>query len=930
VTQARWNLIESIFHAALEQPSSDRSAFLKEACAGDEKALAEVTALLAGHQDSGFLQSSVAADAGRVLEQRVAVQPGERLGPYLIEAHIATGGMGVVYRARDTRLDRVVAIKVLRPSASDNQTRQRLKREAQAAVKVQHENICAVYDICEENGREFLVMEYLDGRTLAEQLGRLIPVETALRYAVQIAAALEQAHRRGIAHRDLTPRNIIVTKSGVKLLDFGLASWSGHGEPAAQSGRSDATATNTATNRPAGTLQYMSPEQAHGEAADYRSDVFAFGLILYEMLAGHRAFEQSDPQAVIRAIQEAEPAPLSSSRRDVPAALVRLVDACLVKDPDERWQSAGDLRRELLWIAGSEPATVRKLSRNAFVALAGAGLAGLAAVGFAGYWLRPIPAPRRFEMTLAPPPGSTYRPGAGIALSPDGSRIAFVATSADGKDMLWVRSIGALDMSVLPGTEGARHPFWSPDGKQIAFFAERRVRRIPSVGGPVTDICRSLNLTGGSWGTDDTILFAPDPRGPIYRVRSSGGEPAPATVVDEAAGDYGHVWPGFLADGRRFLFAARSLRHPPKLYLASLDSKSVKPISDCGHAVVQGNELYCGAANVEAQRFDADGPQLKDKPVVITRAGNIAAFSVARNGTVAYQPDVERWARELVWLNRSGEKLPGAFPPAPYEGVVLSPDGRSAAAVVMEADGPHIWIYRGDGTGRTSFAVNAAAPVWSPDGRDIAYMALNRGHGDVLVRAADRSSPERLLVPSPTERAPSSWSPDGKLVVIMEHEQPPANKFAILTIPSRGSDRVPTDFLRTKHSSSQGVLSPDGKWMAYWSMETGGPEVFVTDYPARRWKARVSTNGQDCPQWRRDGRELFFQDSDNQVVAVAVSSRGSTLEIGKPQVLFRTIPSVYAQPFSTVDGKRFLVSRPGERSDSQSIVVVLNSDLSNR
>ncbi|MDQ6759850.1 MAG: serine/threonine-protein kinase, partial [Acidobacteriota bacterium] len=558
--ERRWKQIEGLFESAMQRDPSERDSYLEEACGGDEELRRELKALLAGEDRTSFLKQGAATAGLRAVELRASLQPGQRLGPYVIESHLASGGMGMVYRAQDPRLGRRVAIKILRLAVAGDKVRSLLMREAQSIAKMQHPNICAVFDMGEQEGLDYLVMEYLEGETLADRLKRgPLPLTQALEYATQIGAALDQAHKRDIVHRDLKPGNVMITKTGAKLLDFGLAALR---RPSGDLGFDRTEFGMTATGPVGGTLPYMAPEQVRGEATDNRTDIFAYGLLLYEMLTGHRAFEQREPEALAREICNS---PLPDMPA-VPTLLQRVIRVCVAKEPDERWQSAGDLKREIAWIASSPEGAVRP-SRWRWPAAAAVLALALAGAGWAGYSMRAPATKKPVQFAIAPPPGTSFRPNLDLALSPNGEQLVFAAVTADGKSMLWIRPLDALNARVLPGTEGGYSPFWSPDNRQLAFFAGGKMKKLDPLGSAVQTICDAPGGRGGSWGRDGTILFNPKFFSEVYRVNASGGTPVRITTLDSSLEELMHAFPSFLPDGNHFLFTAIGNRHVGKVYV---------------------------------------------------------------------------------------------------------------------------------------------------------------------------------------------------------------------------------------------------------------------------------------------------------------------------------------------------------------------------
>src|SRR5262245_37133496 len=618
----------------------------------------------------------------------MALAAGSKLGPYEVLSAIGAGGMGEVYKARDPRLERNVAVKVL-PShlSASPEVRQRFEREAKTISQLSHPHICALYDVGNQDGVEYLVMEYLEGETLAQRLlNGSIPAEQTLKYGIEITDALDKAHRQGIVHRDLKPGNVMLTKTGVKLLDFGLAKAV---QPASSASSlsvlpTQAVAPLTQEGTILGTFQYMAPEQLEGKEADARTDIFAFGAVLYEMATGKKAFSGSSQASLISAILRDDPLPISQVQPMSPPALDRVVRGCLAKDPEDRWQSAGDVGKQLKGIAdGSEaalpgPAIARRRKGRERLAWLAFAAAALAALLLALLPLRQRPAPSaRFESSILPPGKNhfVFR-GSPLAVSPDGRRIAFTAESSEGTRRLWVRSFDATSAQPLPGTEGAIRPFWSPDSRSVGFFADGKLKRIEASGGLPQTLCDAPSGLGGTWNREGVILFSPDFLKPIYRVASSGGAAVPITSVNLGKGEFGHLWPVFLPDGRHFLYISglgRAGRQQEMLgaYVGSLDSKEVRllhagrgnvayaPSSDPS----RGHLLFMRGATLLARPLDAGRLELTGEAIPVAEnvkyfgAQSSGAFSVSDNGILAYGTGVQGDPAQMLWFDRTGRQI---------------------------------------------------------------------------------------------------------------------------------------------------------------------------------------------------------------------------------------------------------------------------------
>jgi eukaryotic-like serine/threonine-protein kinase len=879
----------------------------------------------------------------------VPLPSGTHLGPYEILSPLGVGGMGEVYRGRDTRLDRVVAIKILPETlAADPQFRERFDREARAISKLDHPHICALYDVGEHNGISFLVMQYLEGETLGQRMEKgTLPLDQALTIAIQVASALDKAHGSGIVHRDLKPGNVMLTKTGAKLLDFGLAKATN--SVVAGAGLSMLPTTPpglTAQGTILGTLQYMAPEQLEGKETDARTDIFAFGALLYEMLAGRKAFEGQSQASLIAAILERASPPVSTIQPMAPPSLDRVVATCLAKDRDNRWQTARDLVRELRWIADgrAEPATTTSLeSRQRAIWLVASGLvAGLlfASLGaVAWFTLRQVPAERssiRFAVPLPEKAASAL--DSTLAVSPDGLTLAFDALAADGKRMLWVRPLDSSDTKVLVGSEGAYFPFWSPDSRFIAFFADGKLKKVDTASGNVQTISEASTrgAGGGTWNRDDVIVFAPFLEGGLMRVPAAGGTATPLTTLD--AGEGNHAWPYFLPDGRHYIFflggGARS-----GIYAGSLDSKDRTRViafdGQIGLSAVAyappGYLLFVRHQTLMAQRFDAArlvliGEAFRLAEGVGDEGPGFPQFSASLNGVLAYRHfDGQISTTQPAWFGRDGKQLSSVGPPGPYETFGLSPDGRTLAVERLDEKERSIWlvdVVRGTTTRFTSGG-RSEFPVWSPQGDHIVFNAPSDAPPNPFLRSLNGA--EERLLKSPMVSIGSSWSPDGRLLAytVMDVK----TKTDIWVLPLSG-DRTPVAFLQTPFDEMDGQISPDGKWMAFTSGESGKNEISVTSFPTPGRKVPISTDGGVGPHWRRDGKELFFV-AGRKLMAVGMSL-GSAPEPGVPKELF-PLPTEIGPPYKASgfyvpasDGQRFLVKVEAAKRAPPPIEVVVN------
>jgi Tol biopolymer transport system component/predicted Ser/Thr protein kinase len=857
---------------------------------------------------------------------------GDRLGPYEILAPIGAGGMGEVYKARDTRLDRIVAVKVSKTEFSE-----RFEREARAIATLNHPRICQLYDV----GPNYLVMEYVEGAALKGPL----PLDQALKYAAEICDALDAAHRKNITHRDLKPANILVTKAGVKLLDFGLAKV---GTPL-QAGEGTMTMALTGKGEILGTFQYMSPEQITGQEAGPPSDIFSFGLVLYEMLTGRRAFDGSTPASVIAAILE-RPAP---SVADVaPPALDRVLKRCLEKDPENRWQSAWDLKAELEWIGKATepektaPAFPKKTSRLGWIAATVLGLA-LIAVGLL-FWraTRHREESPTLKMSVLLPDKVTLM--ADIpAVSPDGRRLAFSA-SLDGKTGLWVRDLGSLDARLLPGTEGASLPFWSPDSRFIGFFANGKLKKTEATGGQVLNLCDASVGRGGTWSQDDVILFVPVLLGGVFRIPAAGGTPTPVTAIKEQ--EPGHRYPWFLPDGRHFLYTAYGPNpEQDMIYVGDLESKSRRALIPAASNAVYaspGYLLFLKNSNLMAQPFDAEKLQTAGDAVPIADQVGYSAldvrahFSASQNGLLVYgsAENASSTLRnsQLAWFDRSGKMDRSVGGPDALFSFAISRDGKSVAVDRLDPQTGlvDIWLHdfaRGTDSRFTFNSRNNFGPVWSPDDSHIAFMATSGGStNDIYQRSTRGVGQDELLESNMAPRIPEDWSSDGRYII--ERSQAPDSKtgYDVWVLPllsGKPGAKKPFPYLQTNANESSAKLSPNGLWLAYQSDENRRNEVYVQTFPQPGGKWQVSTNGGRAPVWSRDGKELFYLSADGKMMAVAVKP-GPQFEAGIPKPLFdvRTagLDLRSASVYDVAEDGRFLIAVPVEQGGTTPITVVVN------
>jgi len=900
----------------------------------------------------------------------MTVGMGAQLGPFEVLAPLGSGGMGEVYRARDSRLGREVAIKVFPAAFSADEDRlRRFEQEARAAGMLNHPNILTIYDIGTHDGYPYIVAELLDGEELRVQMNRgPLPVRQALDYAQQITLGLAAAHEKGITHRDLKPENLYVTADGrVKILDFGLAKLKR--QPVHGGVNSETpTALVSPTTNPGtviGTVGYMSPEQVLGEEADHRADIFAFGLILYEMLAGRPAFEGASAVAVMSAILRDEPPELVESNDKIPPQLDRLVRRCLEKRPERRFHSAHDLGLALEVLSATSGSRLEAQSaalsgaaktqaeargprlpnRKRLVWIAITALLLLAALPFVIAYIQRAPLTTRAVRSFILPPEKSIFNFVGlnagpVTVSPDGRRLAFVASASEGRNLLWVRPLDALSAQQLAGTEGAFHPFWSPDSRFLGFFADGKLKKIDAAGGPPITLCEAPMGRGGTWNLNGVIIFAPNNTGALHRVSASGGASSEVTKLDEARGELSHRWPCFLPDGRHFLYLGRgsilSEGETAAICVASLDSQGSKLLlrANSNTAYTQGHLLYLREGALLAQPFDAkrlettgDAFPIAEQIQHIPALGR-GVFSVSENGVLAYQTGSATGNLQLTWFDRSGKPLGVLDDPAPNANPKLSPDGKRLAVVITDPQTGHpdIWLYelaRGIKTRFTFDPAGEREPIWSPDGSRIVFTSNRKGHFDLYQKSANGAGSEELLLESNFDKAPSSFSPDGRFLLYSAVD--PKTKADLWVLPL-GGDRKPFPFLQTEFTESFGQFSPDGRWIAYRSDESRGGEIYVAPFPGPGGQRQVSTAGGRQPRWRGNGKELFYLSPDDKMMAAEVNGQGATLEVGAVRPLFEARQSVTGGFLYDVtgDGQRFLINAAVEQKASSPIILVQN------
>jgi eukaryotic-like serine/threonine-protein kinase len=873
----------------------------------------------------------------------MALAAGTQLGPYEILAFLGAGGMGEVYRARDVRLDRTVAIKILKDrEAQKSDAKERFEREARTISSLNHPNICHLYDVGEQAGVSYLVMEYLDGLTLSDHLRKgPLPLEQVLKYGIQICDGLEKAHRSGVIHRDLKPGNIMLTTAGVKLMDFGLAKpdispWS------------ELTKTISTPQQPltaegtiVGTLYYMAPEQADGKEVNRQSDIFSLGAILYEMTTGKRAFAGNSQLSVISAILEREPEPVRSLKPATPPALDHAIARCLAKDREDRWQSAHDVGLELRWISeidstlGAPTQSVRRRHWRERLAWAVAAAMALVCLALAVGFLRRAPqSPQLLRTSVLPPTGSSFLPY-NFAIAPNSSRLAFVALGPDGKTALWVRGLSSPDSQQLSGTEGALYPFWSPDGLHIGFFAQGRLKTVDLVNSAVQTICDTAGAFGGTWNQDGVIVFAPGVTGPLFRVPAAGGTPDEVTKIPPNSGESQH-WPLFLPDGKHFLYVVNwsgpsNARHNG-LYVSSLDNDAPQLVSPeiIGNVLFATSHLlYVRDRMIVAQPFDGINLRTTGPAVPLTQPEVDkffdfwqSGFSVSQDGKLVFQSAADSPSR-LVWYDPAGKEL-GQFPEIGYEGPQFSPDGGSLAVYSDdEHNGKHfIRVYdlrRGIST-RLTEGGNESNPVWSPDGKAIAFRDASLNIEKVPIDAS--SAPQPLV--NGVNVIPCDWSADGHLLYMSIESGGPFPTLEAYSLPEQRSTRF------AKYGAEP-QFSPDGKRVAY--IEISTRQIVVQRFPGPGPRVQISNmGGSSQPRWSRDGRKVFFVQPDRKLMMVAFDP--ATDSVGPLQVFAQTRVAVTAfgwfQYAVSPDGRLLVNSLPANSSAPLTLVSGWETILNHR
>lgn len=947
----RWQQIERLFHAALERNAEERAAFVSARCGADDELRREVESLLGCQAESGNFMAEPAGGRLRepindALTRQIAFLPGRcvgrRLGAYEVKAWVATGGMGEVYRAVDTRLHRTVAIKVLIEHLSDHpEWRDRLKREASVISGLNHPHICTLYDIGEQDGIDYLVMEYIEGETLQARLSRRgpLPLPRAIEYLIQVADALDKAHRCGIIHRDLKPGNVMLTPSGVKLLDFGIATRltarEAHHDPSGQPA-GELHRSSTAL----GTPGYSSPEQLQGKALDARSDVFSFGLTAYEMLTGRGAFTSASDE---------EPVPLRVARSDVPPALETTVLRCLAKEPDERWQTANDLLFHLRSLKPAEPVELRSGARRIsrwteravwMGALVSFSLAAL-------YWTwntrnERMPSMRSADVrfSVRAPEGTQMYSVRDIpfAVSPDGRSLVFAAVDGAGIRHLWLRrlSVDSERPELLHGTHGANTPFWSPDSEWVGFFSSDGLKKIRLSGMVVQSIAPDVSsMAGAAWSREDVIVFPASPRG-LARVSAQGG-----AVLQLTSGDGSHFWPQFLADGKHLLYAAAAAREVRITSVAKDTSRILMkfPVRVSSFAYSYAYLFFVQDGTLFARPFNEQRLELEGAPAPVLRGVPVtppgrAPFSVSAAGPLVWWPYANGTPAVLRWYSRDGQSTTAIHTPAKYVGFSLSPDGHSLALSRREETGnADIWLRDLSGGSETQLTFDGAAfaPRFSPDGSRIAFSGPGGAPPPRLfVRRLSETGHGMEVGIATVPRFPSCWSSDGRAIVSVRIDTENRNDLWLEGIGEGTAQRLS---ISSRAGETSARLSPGDQWIAYVTDSSGRNEVWVASFPDGEVRRRVSDGGGTAPNWAPDGRELYYWDDQGRLMAVGVKFGPKDLVIGRRRALFQVgnvaemdsllVPTSNSYTVAP-DGRRFLVAVRAPNPNTPPLRVLAN------
>ena len=877
---------------------------------------------------------------------------GTKLGRYEIRSKVGEGGMGEVYLARDLEIGRDVAIKVLPSTFSQDKDRlRRFQQEACAAGALNHPNILSIYDVGKNDGSPYVVSELLEGETLRRRIaGTPMTQRRAIDYALQIANGLAAAHEKGIIHRDLKPDNIFVTNDGrVKILDFGLAKLT---QPDGNQSQTEIPTRRVDTNPGVimGTVGYMSPEQVKGRQVDQRSDIFSFGAILYEMLSGRRAFHGESPAETMSAILKEDPPELSQTNQNVSPALARFVNRCLEKNPESRFHSASDLAFALEALSGSASSFEKTISvatpglqlrtRERLIWIAAVSLPLIIAIALAFSNFRRAPnASQTVRFFITPTDQVAF---ISALISPDGRLLLIRGRDSSGKTLLWIRSLDSLSTQPLSGTDNSAYPFWSPDSRSIAFFADSKLKRIEITGGPPQTLCDTGTGSGagGAWNRDGVIVFARDHASGLYRVSAAGGIATALTALDKTQGDISHKYPQFLPDGKRFLYLAQNAKtEDSSIYVRAIDSSEnrliLKTRAQAAY-VPDGYLLFLRDRTLMAQPFDVSKLQLTGEPVLLAEqvgfnfAAGFANYSVSDNGVLTYMSGGSITGGQPFLFDRDGKSLGPVGPTGNYSNIYLAPDEKRVAVSIgdSQSGARDIWlldIARNTPTRFTFDPAEDAMPIWSPDGSRIAFVGDREGTGNLYEKAANGASNEKLLLKTNERKFPHDWSRDGKFIAYSNQSE--STNIDLWVLPMTG-DKKPVPFLNSTFNEDQAKFSPDGHFIAYSSDESGRYEVYLETFPVRGGKRMISRDGGAQPRWRRDGKEIFFIAPDRKLMAADVKLEGSNLEVSVPKALFQTQIGGYPIPRNGYDvfgnGQRFLIITPRQENNLTPITVVAN------
>ena len=899
---------------------------------------------------------------------------GKRLGPYEIIGPLGAGGMGEVYRAKDTRLDRTVAIKVLPTHLSaDPEAKQRFDREARSISSLAHPNICHLYDVGHQDGADFLVMEFLEGETLAARIQKgPLPTEQVLKVGTEICEGLEKAHKGGVVHRDLKPANIMLTKSGAKLMDFGLAK-STVAVAVPNSSMTSPLGTPV-SNQPltqagaiVGTFQYMSPEQVEGKEADARSDIFSLGTVLYEMATAHRAFDGKTMAGVMAGILERDPAPISSVQPSSPLMLDRLVKTCLAKDPDERWQTAHDVKLQLQsmreansqYSAAASAATTAAAAEAASVAasaqsrrnrdrtllILGTALLTAIVAGALGYMAHPTKPETKLAATILLPPNLQVEPyNISFAFSPDSQKIAFIGVGEDGRSNIYIRPLDTEIPQLLPGTEGAASPFWSPDGHSIGFFADKKLKRIDVLNASITILCDAPAGRGGAWSGNGVILFAPSNQTGLSTVSATGGTPTPITMLGTETGT--DRVPFFLPDGKHALFVRSSLQFtaPGTVYVLDIGSKKIEKLFDSdseAQYAEPGYVVFSREGNLLAQSFDASTMKASGEPIVIAQhiafnaVRRAAQFAVSKSGLLLYALDTGVSVKQLTWFNlEDGAEAGKLGEPNRFLWFRLSPDDKRAVAAIADgksssiASEKSIWIYdlTRPNTTRLTFSSGAYEfPLWSGDGQSVFYVE-SRPPVPIMQKSANNNSEAKQVFSDGMLHQISAISPDGQVLAFST--QIPRD-FRIDMLPL-AADSKPSTFLAQDSNARAASFSSDGKWLSYISDQTGRYELYVVPYPGPGGKWQISKNGVIDGGWLKAPNKLAYMGADSKLYVVDVTTKGGAFDIVKTRNVFGGHPFPAVPPFLspqyliTADAKRVILPKVIKDDAPNSLTLITN------